>query len=64
MRVLAERLGHLRLHVEALDPALSDAKEALGFALLADATLRGLSANLPAATGARRAVPLGKISLP
>jgi anhydro-N-acetylmuramic acid kinase len=52
------------LAVEALEPAFSDAKEAIGFALLADATLRGLASNLPAATGARRAVPLGKISLP
>lgn len=41
-----------------------DAKEAISFALLADRTLRGLPGNLPAVTGARRAVALGKITLP
>jgi anhydro-N-acetylmuramic acid kinase len=38
-----------------------DAKEAIAFALLADRTLHGLPGNLPAVTGARRAVVLGKI---
>ncbi|MGH9434715.1 MAG: anhydro-N-acetylmuramic acid kinase [Terriglobia bacterium] len=38
-----------------------DAKEAMAFALLADRTLRGLPGNLPAVTGASRAVPLGKL---
>jgi len=39
----------------------ADAKEAVSFALLAAATLRGTPANVPAATGARRAVVLGKV---
>jgi anhydro-N-acetylmuramic acid kinase len=39
----------------------ADAKEAISFALLAERTLRGLSGNVPSATGARRAVVLGKI---
>ncbi|MGH9355465.1 MAG: anhydro-N-acetylmuramic acid kinase, partial [Terriglobia bacterium] len=39
-----------------------DAKEAVAFAVLADRTLRGLPGNIPAVTGARRAVALGKIS--
>lgn len=38
------------------------AKEAVAFALLADATLRGIPSNVPSVTGARRACILGKIS--
>ncbi len=38
-----------------------DAKEAVAFALLALATLDGVPANLPRATGARREVVLGKV---
>jgi anhydro-N-acetylmuramic acid kinase len=63
MSRIAALLAPLGLVPEPLEPAFSDAKEAIGFALLGDATLRGLSANLPGATGARRGVPLGKISL-
>jgi len=38
-----------------------DAKEAVSFAVLAYATLRGLANNVPSATGADRPVVLGKI---
>ncbi len=38
-----------------------DAKEAIAFAILADRTLHNLSGNLPAVTGARRAVVLGNV---
>jgi len=40
-----------------------DAKEALAFALLADATIQGIAANVPKATGAKRPTLLGKIIL-
>jgi anhydro-N-acetylmuramic acid kinase len=38
-----------------------DAKEAVSFAILAWATIKGLANNVPVATGAGRAVVLGKI---
>jgi len=40
----------------------SEAKEAMAFALLGAATLDGLPGNVPAATGARRAVVLGAVT--
>jgi len=42
-----------------MDP---DAKEAVGFALLANETIEGRPGNVPAATGAARPVVLGKLS--
>lgn len=58
--------------LEALLPALrvcksddfgwpADAKEAMAFAVLADRTMQGLPGNLPAVTGARENVVLGKV---
>ncbi|MGQ0553063.1 MAG: anhydro-N-acetylmuramic acid kinase [Planctomycetota bacterium] len=38
------------------------AREALAFALIGDASLRGLPGNVPSVTGARRACVLGKLS--
>jgi anhydro-N-acetylmuramic acid kinase len=42
----------------------SDAKEAILFAILANETIHGIPANVPAATGARHPAVLGKIVLP
>ncbi|MEW6615630.1 MAG: anhydro-N-acetylmuramic acid kinase [Thermodesulfobacteriota bacterium] len=41
----------------------SNAKEAVSFAILANETIMGMPGNLPSATGAKRSVVLGKISL-
>ncbi len=43
---------------------LSDAKEAICFAVLANETIMGRSSNVPQVTGASRATPLGVIALP
>jgi anhydro-N-acetylmuramic acid kinase len=62
-------LGHLASYLPGVTLATSsdygidvDAKEAIAFAVLAHETWRGKPSNLPSATGARRAVVLGKIS--
>jgi anhydro-N-acetylmuramic acid kinase len=60
----------LRLRLPGVDVSDSDsaldipalAKEAVAFALIGDATLRGEPGNVPSVTGARRAVVLGKVS--
>ncbi len=44
------------------DKPLNDAKEALGFAILADLTLQGETGNVISATGAERPVILGEIA--
>jgi anhydro-N-acetylmuramic acid kinase len=62
MGLASERLGARGLRVAALPPPMVDAKEAVAFALLGDLTLSGEPGNLPSATGAGRAVLLGKIS--
>jgi len=67
-RYLMELLGQAvsPLRTAAIDdlgiPA--DYREAVAFAILANETIEGRPGNLTAVTGARRAVVLGKISLP
>lgn len=60
-RMLAFRLGvgEILTHDDFGIP--DSAKEALAFAILARATLNGRPSNVIGSTGARRAVPLGKI---
>jgi anhydro-N-acetylmuramic acid kinase len=62
MRRLRELLPDLAIDssdAHGIDP---DAKEAIAFAILAYEHMHGRPGNLPSATGARRAVRLGKIS--
>jgi anhydro-N-acetylmuramic acid kinase len=62
MKGLVERFAPIpvaSLFALGMDP---DAKEAVGFALLANETVAGRPGNVPAATGAERPVVLGKLS--
>lgn len=64
MGMLADRLGTFGVRVTPLEKAGMDAqaKEGVAFALLAWLTWNELAGNVPAATGAKRAVVLGKVS--
>lgn len=59
---LSERLPHGRVERSDVMGVPADAKEAMFFTLLGYETLRGRVSNLPRATGADRAVPLGAIA--
>jgi anhydro-N-acetylmuramic acid kinase len=61
MGMLAERLGGIPVRPTDVAGIDADAKEAIAFALMAHDTLAGLPTNIPGATGASRAVPLGKV---
>jgi anhydro-N-acetylmuramic acid kinase len=63
MSAIRQHVEPLGLAAEVLPADWSAAKEAVGFALLADATVRGVPSSLPGATGAAHAAVLGKISL-
>jgi anhydro-N-acetylmuramic acid kinase len=60
-QMLAERIGAGQLLTHEDFGIANAAKEALAFAILAHETLLGKPGNVPNATGARRAVVLGKI---
>jgi len=62
MAQLAALLPGVRIQSTAEYGVDPDAKEAVAFAMLAYETYRGRPGNLPSATGARRAVVLGKVS--
>ena len=62
-------VSELRRRLANLEIVLSDvygipacAKEAIGMAVLANELISGNKTNIPSCTGARRNVPLGKIS--
>jgi anhydro-N-acetylmuramic acid kinase len=64
MKMLRDGLEPLGVKVRLVDElgVPAQAKEAVAFALLAWLSWSGLSGNVPAATGAQRAVVLGKVS--
>lgn len=65
MRMLSEMLEPEDVRVRSIEETGLDAgaKEAAAFALLGWLTWHGLPGNLPSATGAKRAVVLGKVTL-
>jgi anhydro-N-acetylmuramic acid kinase len=65
MRMLREQFKSADVRVRSIEETGLDAgaKEAAAFALLGWLTWHGLPGNLPSATGARRAVVLGKVTL-
>lgn len=60
---LREKLAPTRLRLSDEYGIPADAKEAVGFAVLANETVCGKRANVPGVTGARDATVLGKISI-
>lgn len=63
-RFLQERLPALVVRTFEDYGFSSKAREAIGFALIANATVAGVPNNLPSVTGASRQVVLGKVLLP
>jgi anhydro-N-acetylmuramic acid kinase len=59
---IAARLPNVRVETTDAVGVPVDAKEAIAFAILGYETLRGRPSNVPGATGAPRAVPLGAIA--
>lgn len=59
--MLGAELGETKILLSDEFGISVDAKEAVSFAILAWATIKGLAGNVPSATGAGRAVILGKI---
>lgn len=64
LRFLQERLPEVQIRTFEDYGFSSKAREAIGFAIIANATLSGVPNNLPSVTGARRPVVLGKLVPP
>ncbi len=64
MRRFREELGPVKVLTHEDLGIPSKAKEALAFAILGNELLAGGTNNLPSATGASKAVVMGKIALP
>lgn len=62
MRMLADALDGIPVRATDELDVNADAKEAMAFALMAHDSLAGLPTNIPGATGADRAVSLGKLT--
>lgn len=63
MQGLASRLDGVTVrHSQDVLGHPAETREAIAFAVLADATLSGVPCNVPGVTGARRAVCLGRVS--
>jgi len=62
MAMVAAALPGVAVRPSDNDGVNADAKEAMAFALLAHDGLAGLPTNIPRATGASRAVSLGKLT--
>jgi anhydro-N-acetylmuramic acid kinase len=62
MRMLADALDGIPVRATDELGVNADAKEAMAFALMAHDSLAGLPTNIPGATGASRAIPLGKLT--
>lgn len=61
VRMIRERLPNVALRLQSDFGIPGDARESVTWALLADETLAGNAANVPAASGASRRVLLGRI---
>jgi anhydro-N-acetylmuramic acid kinase len=61
VKMLRQGLGESRILLSDEYGINCDAKEAISFAILAYATIKGVANNVPSATGAKQPVILGKI---
>jgi anhydro-N-acetylmuramic acid kinase len=59
--MLGEQLNHIKLLTTTDLGIDADAKEAISFAILAWATVKGIPNNIPSVTGAMKPTVLGKI---
>ena len=61
VRMLQQRLAEARVLISDDFGIGCDSKEAISFAILAYATIKGIPGNVPTATGAGQSLILGKI---